>query len=78
MSTTLAGQRLAWFFETEPAPRGSVWPRSFDARLTQRLVEEFVVAIEVEAYAKGYAAGLTADDPPPDPTTEAVRAEVRL
>jgi hypothetical protein len=49
---TRAGQRLRRMFETEELPRGQRWPPVFDARLTERIVEELVPEVEEEAAAQ--------------------------
>jgi hypothetical protein len=36
-------------FETEKGPRASRWPRGFDARLTERFIEDYLPEVEEEA-----------------------------
>jgi hypothetical protein len=50
---TEAGKRLLRMFMTETTGNGHTrWPRAFDARLAERIVEEFVPMIEQEASAQ--------------------------
>jgi hypothetical protein len=50
---TESGARLLWMLQTTAdAKRPWVrWPRAFDARLVERIAEEFVPRIEAEAVA---------------------------
>ena len=45
---TDAGRRMLRMFATEEVRRVR-WPRVFDARLTERIAEEFIPVIEAEA-----------------------------
>lgn len=58
IASTEAGRRLLWMVETERLPTGRRWPRTFEARLTERIVEEFVPRIEEEASHATAAAGI--------------------
>ena len=49
---TDAGRRLLWFMDDQV---GGIRIRSFDARLTRRIVEEMVPRIEAEAAAEAVA-----------------------
>jgi hypothetical protein len=46
---TKAGAKLLWMFDLERNGQGRIVTRTFDARLTRRIVEEFVTRIEREA-----------------------------
>ena len=46
---TEAGYRLLWMYETKRLDDGRWWPRSVDARLVERIAEEFIPRIESEA-----------------------------
>jgi len=60
--TTDAGRRLLRMFETTEGPRHTRWPRAFDARLAERIVEEFVPMIEAECYHRNVVDSRTGPD----------------
>ena len=52
-SRTKAGRRLLWMFGLERNGTGRILTRTFDARLTRRILEDFIPRIEEEAWQDG-------------------------
>lgn len=49
---TATGRRLLQMLVTEKGPRGYIWPKAFDARLVERIVEDYIPQVEAEAREK--------------------------